>query len=194
MRPKGSTKDRQPIGEEEFKRLILITKRDKSLQHTTRLKMVRAFTLLRLSACRVSEIINFRVEDLHHIIKTSSISLDNRNKTKKPRLLRFSGNGIMMLRELDLSDTSNMLFYKNGSSKPMSAAVFTRVLNEQIKKVLGDLYTSHSFRAGLITDALRHTGNIKIAQAIAGHSNYKTTLEYIKVSNEDIYKALERVI
>jgi len=194
MRPRGSTKDRQPISSDEFSRLIRVTKRDKELHRNTRLKMLRAFTLLRLSACRVSEIIEFRVDDLAHIARHSNISLNNQNKTKKPRLLRFSSNGLEMLKCLDTSDTNDKLFYKNGSSKAMSVSVFTRVLNKQIKKVLGELYTTHSFRAGLITDVLRVSGNIKTAQAVAGHSSFKTTLQYIKVSNEMIHDALERVI
>jgi integrase/recombinase XerD len=194
MRPSGSTKDRQPISNPEFKRLIEVTQRDKALQRNTRLKMIRAFTLLRLSACRVSEIIEFSVADIDRITRTGSISLNNQNKTKKPRLLRFNQNGITMLRSLDISDTNGALFYKNASSSNMSVAVFTRELNKQIKKVLGDLYTSHSFRAGLITDILQATGNIKIAQAVAGHSSYKTTLEYIKASNEQIYEAIGKVI
>ncbi|PHQ89516.1 MAG: hypothetical protein COB42_06745 [Sulfurimonas sp.] len=194
MRPHGSTKDRQPISSDEFLRLINITSRDKSLQRTSRRKMIRAFTLLRLTGCRVSEIINFSKGDLEHILQHSSYSLDNKNKTRKPRLLRFERQGMEMIKNLKCDDTENLLFYKNASSKAMSVAVFTRELNKQIKKVLGELYTSHSFRAGIITDTLNATGNIRIAQAIAGHKDFEMTLSYLKASNEDIYKALEKVI
>ncbi len=194
MRPIGTSRDRQPIGGDEFKRLISITLRDKSLQYSTKQKFLRAFTLLRLTACRVSEIINFSKNDLDHILKHSNISLNNQTKTKKPRLLRFSSNGLAMIRELNVSDTNDKLFYKNGRSVSMSVAVFTRSLNKQIAKVLGELYTTHSFRAGLITDILNETGNIRIAQAVAGHSSFKTTVGYVKASNKTINDALERVI
>ncbi|NOQ32428.1 MAG: tyrosine-type recombinase/integrase [Helicobacteraceae bacterium] len=194
MRPKHSTKDRQPLGANEFKRLMEITLRDKKLQRSTKLKLLRAFTLLRLTGCRISEIIEFTLDDLKHILKHTNISLDNNNKTNSARLLRFSENGLMMIKNLEVSDVTNKLFYKNASSSSMSVAVFTRTLNEQLAKVLGELYTTHSFRAGLITDAVRATGNVKIAQAIAGHSSVKTTLGYIKASNEDIYEALGKVI
>ncbi len=194
MRPIGSTKDRQPIGLAEFKTLLNLTKRDKTLREITKKKFIRAFTLLRLTGCRVSEIIEFTKEDLKYMCKNSYISLNNQNKTKKTRLLRFSPAGINLLEKLDVEDVSEKLFYKNGSSHAMSTTVFTRELNKQLKKVLGDIYTTHSFRAGVATDLIRATGNPNIAKAVLGHSSLATTLGYDRPSNNDIYEGLRKIL
>lgn len=196
MRPIGSTKDRQPIFKEEFDRLIELTKHDKDIQKNTKLKLLRAYTLLYLTGCRVSEIINFTCKDLETIIRHKAISLGNDTKTKKPRALMFNDEGIKMLTSLSYVDcpkSSETFFYSNTYDTPMDEAVFTRIINTHLESKLGALYTSHSFRAGYVTRIIEVTGNPKTAQDLVGHSNLKTTLGYVSTTPARKQEAINMV-
>ncbi len=61
-----------------------------------------------------------------------------------------------------------------------------------IQSVLGTRYTSHSFRQGLITELGAKGVNPKIIKEFMGHKDIKTTMRYIKPSEDDIRSALLR--
>lgn len=196
MRPIGSTKDRQPIYKEEFDKLIELTKHDKDIQKDTKLKLIRAFTLLYLTGCRVCEILDFTLDDIEVICRNKIESLNNKNKMNRPRALRFSEEGVRMLSKLDYSDcpeTTGYLFYKNASDKHMSEGVFTRMLNTYLAQKLSDLYTTHSFRAGIITRITEVTGNPEIARKFVGHSSIKTTLRYLCATPKQMDDAIDKL-
>lgn len=196
MRPIGSTKERQPIFQEEFYKLIELTKRDKDIQKNTKLKLLRAYTLLYLTGCRVSEIINFTCKDLETIMKYKSISLGNDTKTKKPRALLFNEEGVKMLTSLEYTDcpkNSETFFYSNTYDTPMSESVFTRIINTHLASKLGSLYTTHSFRAGYITRIVEATGNLETARSLVGHSSIKTTIEYLSATPKQKQDAINKI-
>lgn len=194
MRPVGSTKERQPIFKEEFDKLITLTKKDKLIQRTTKLKLLRAYTLLYLTGCRVSEIVGFTCKDIDTIIANKTISLSNDTKTKKPRALFFNDEGISMLLKLSYIDCpkdTQILFYSNSNSCHMDPAVFTRIINTNLMMSLGDLYTTHSFRAGYITRIVEATGNIEIARSLVGHRSLKTTVGYLSATPKQKQNAID---
>lgn len=196
MRPIGSTKDRQPIYKEEFEKLIELTKHDKEIQKSTKLKLIRAFTLLYFTGCRVSEIIDFTCDDIEIICRNKISSLGNNTKTKRPRALRFNEEGVRVLSKLDYSDcpeSTGFLFYKNASDESMSEGAFTRLLNTYLSQKLSDLYTTHSFRAGYITRIVEATGNLETARALVGHSSIKTTIGYLSATQKQMDDALDKV-
>ena len=62
-----------------------------------------------------------------------------------------------------------------------------------MQKALGDSgYTSHSFRQGLISEFANKQINIKIIQGFIGHRDSKTTMRYIRPTENDIRGALVR--
>lgn len=196
MRPTGSTKDRLPIFEDEFNKLIELTKKDNHIQKNTKLKLLRAYTLLYLTGCRVSEIVDFTCKDIELIARHKMISLSNKTKTGKPRALLFNDVGADMLSKLsyiDCPQKSEALFYANNSDEPMSESVFTRLLNTHLSHILNPLYTTHSFRAGYITRVIETTGNIKTATDLVGHSSIKTTMGYLSTSTKQKQDALDKV-
>jgi site-specific recombinase XerD len=196
MRPIGSTKDRLPIFEDEFNKLIELTKKDKHIQKNTKLKLLRAYTLLYLTGCRVSEIIDFTCKDIETILRHKMISLSNDTKTKKPRALLFNDVGTDMLSKLsyvDCPSSTEVLFYANNSELAMNERVFTRILNTHLSSALTPLYTTHSFRAGYITRVIEKTGNVKTASDLVGHSSIKTTIAYLSTSTKQKQDALDKV-
>lgn len=192
MRPLGSSKQRLPIYEKEFKNLITLIKAMK-ISKATRSKLISSYTLLYLTGCRVGEIVGLRRADLQNIIKSRSLALNSLTKTKRPRTIFFNDTMCAMISSLaeDLED--GYIFYAPNSKEPMSKFSLTELLNGYLKRTLGSLYTTHSFRAGYITRIVEATGNLKTAQDMVGHTSIKTTIRYLSTSLDQKLEALDRV-
>ena len=95
-RPAGVTKAKKAIRKQDFERLLDFVGKNKVMNHPTRYKLRTAYTLLYCTGCRISEIVNFTRDDLEQMIKYKEFSLDNKNKTKRPRLIEFSDNKIVL--------------------------------------------------------------------------------------------------
>lgn len=189
-RPKGTTRAKKPLLKKEFDRLIHAVKYNKSCKSTTKPKLMRAFTLLYLTGCRISEIINFTTTDLLETIKHNEYSLTNATKTKSSRLISFDTNRVQieMLREI-LPSTEIYLFHANNAHEPMCVASLTRTMNKFIHSVLGTLYSTHSFRAGYITAAHKQGLSLEHIRQDIGHASIATTARYATVTNEEIASA-----
>ena len=61
-----------------------------------------------------------------------------------------------------------------------------------MKSILGAGYTSHSFRQGLISEMGAKGINAKIISKFIGHSDVKTTMHYIKPTDDDVKGAMIR--
>ncbi len=70
--------------------------------------------------------------------------------------------------------------------------VFIAQVNKVMKEILGEGYTSHSFRQGLITEMGSKSINTKIISKFIGHSDVKTTMRYINPTDDDIVNAMVR--
>ena len=70
--------------------------------------------------------------------------------------------------------------------------VFIQQVNKTIKEILGEGFSSHSFRQGLITEMGSKSINIKIISQFVGHKNISTTMGYIKPTDEQILNNLIR--
>lgn len=191
MRPSGMTKAKLAIRHDEYQVLISKTKRDKSIQHSTKQKLLCAFTLLYHSGCRVDEIRLWTYKDINQIVEQGVFSLTNDTKTNKPRMIRFVAGSIEEIKKYT-NDKEGYLFNKNASQEAISKSGFRRMLNTQIHKVLGELYSSHSFRAGLTMQIIR-TAGAAVAKAHMGHKDIKTTLIYDRVEEKDITNSLNKI-
>lgn len=191
MRPSGTTKGKLAIREDEYQVLMLKTKRDKSIQHSTKQKLLCAFTLLYHSGCRVDEIRLWTYKDINQIVGKGVFSLTNNTKTNKPRMIRFVPGSIEEIKKY-ANAKDGYLFKKNASDEAISQSGFTRMLNTQIHKVLGELYSSHSFRSGLTMQIIR-TAGAAVAKAHMGHKDIKTTLIYDRVEEKDITNSLNKI-
>lgn len=187
MRPVGTTRVKKPILKKEFDRLIMAVKLNHEIKSPTKLKLTRAFTLLYLTGCRAGEIVNFTVEDLGQMISENEYSLTNNTKTKTPRLISFDETQVQigMLRAL-LPINGTYLFQKNGADRPMTSSALKLLMNKFIHSVLGELYSSHSFRAGYITSAHQQGLSLEHIRTDIGHRSIATTARYTTVTNAEI--------
>lgn len=197
MRPKGTTKSRKIITQKEYKELINYLNRTDEFKAHSIDNAKKAFTLLFYGGFRVSELINLTNKELFEILKKGEFSLPNNTKTKKPRMVYFSPEAIKEIRKIfknNLSESSNYLLLRSWGRphNQFSAHTLQRQLNIILSIALGENFTTHSFRAGIITEMAISGVNTKIIQEYINHSSVSTTLRYIKPTEQDIKKALVR--
>jgi len=129
-------------------------------------------------------------------------------KGDKQAVVRFSSRSLNALREylaarsrLDGSSgrplTSLPLFTRHDKGagkkiKPISTATGRNIVAERVRQALGDetvgKITPHSFRHYFVTTILRASGNLKLAQELARHSNIQVTQRYAHLSDDELDK------
>jgi integrase len=76
--------------------------------------------------------------------------------------------------------------------KPISTATGRNIVKERVRQALGDeavgTITPHSFRHYFVTTVLRASGNLKLAQELARHSNIQVTQRYAHLSDDELDK------
>ncbi len=76
--------------------------------------------------------------------------------------------------------------------KPMTTETGRNIVEGRVKESLGaealGTITPHSFRHYFVTIVLRASGNLKVAQALARHSNISTTSLYAHLADEELDK------
>ena len=76
------------------------------------------------------------------------------------------------------------------SNNKLSENYMQEFLNKTMKEVLGDRYTTHSFRKGLINDLLKNGYHASEVQEIVGHADVRTTLLYANRTDIDRRKEM----
>jgi site-specific recombinase XerD len=76
--------------------------------------------------------------------------------------------------------------------KPMTPTTGRNIVSERIEEILGresvGMITPHSFRHYFVTTVLRGSGNLKLAQELARHSNIQVTQRYAHLSDDELDK------
>jgi len=198
-RKTGSTIARKNIHSKQFETLLEYIEKNEKMKDRVKLNFKRAFTLLWFGGFRVSELTNLYNSDIVDIIEEGELHLTNSTKTKTPREVYFSKKGQKAIKKLFKSDLEkeplNAVALKAWGFcyEKYNPAGLCRSLNQVLAKALGKQFTTHSFRAGYITD-MHHSGiSLKTIQENIGHSNMATTGEYITVKESAKKKAVKKV-
>lgn len=129
-------------------------------------------------------------------------------KGDKQAVVRFSSRALKSLRDylsarslLDGASnrplTALPLFARHDKGagkkvKPISTATGRNIVKERVRQTLGDeavgTITPHSFRHYFVTTVLRASGNLKLAQELARHSNIQVTQRYAHLSDDELDK------
>jgi len=194
-RPAGTTKNRRPICLEEYRKFMqAIDSYDVSVERKCVIK--RAVVLLRYGGFRISELTHLRYSDLLDLYMINRIALSNNTKTKKPRDVLFSDGAVSEIRNvfscIDFKDENEVLFKgRGGVFDKRNPTAFGAELNRAISAIFGKQYSTHSFRAGYITDLFRANNDASVIQHTVGHSNVSTTLGYRFVEDADKVSAVD---
>ena len=185
---------KKSITEKEYKLLMSHTKVDESLQDFSRQRFLMIFCLLYYSGARINELSQIRYKHIKQITENAETVIIT-YKTKNERILYFSEQAIKEVKtyfELTEDENNYVIASWNNPKNKMHEISLISLINKYMKKVLGDGFTSHSFRQGLLTEMGSRSINPKIIQSFIGHSNVKTTLRYIKPTADDVKMSLVR--
>lgn len=188
---------KENITEVEYKKLISFIRGNETLRENTKLNLLRTFTILFFTGLRLNEVQELKIKDIKNLLQDGNVKIDI-SKTSTQRKLYLTNSFQKEL--VKLFDFKNELdenrIISKGSDKnkrtSINNIVFIQQVNKTIKEILGEGYSSHSFRQGLITEMGSKSINIKIISQFVGHKNVSTTMGYIKPTDEQIREALIR--
>lgn len=195
MKKKKTTKIRENISETEYQKLLIYLNGTENLNSNTKNNLKRTFVLLYFTGMRINEVKQLKIKDIYTIFEKEELIILC-HKTKKERKLFFSKEAIKQIRKHFIfndnpKNNDYIITVKGNTSKTPSSSTFISKINSFIHEVLGHRYSSHSFRAGIITDMAKSI-NPKFIKEFIGHSDIKTTMRYIRPTSEDLRKCLIR--
>ena len=188
---------KENITEVEYKKLMSFIRGNENLRFNTKQNLLRTFTILFFTGLRLNEVQELKIKDIKNLLQDGNVKIDI-SKTSTQRKLYLTNSFQKEL--VKLFDFKNELdenrIISKGSDKnkrtSINNIVFIQQVNKTIKEILGEGYSSHSFRQGLITEMGSKSINIKIISQFVGHKNVSTTMGYIKPTDEQIREALIR--
>jgi len=169
----------------EQKKLIFLNSNEKNVKfRLLRLQNINiAFTLLYYTGMRMSELQNIKLSDVIEAIQTQELYI-YQSKINTVRCATISTNGINEFKEvmseyLNEIDRDTYILRRWGNPKEkLSIGYIERTLNSFLRTVLGQRYSTHSFRRGLINDMINIGHSTIEVQKMIGHKHISTTSIY----------------
>ncbi|MDF1876746.1 site-specific integrase [Sulfurimonas sp. SAG-AH-194-L11] len=195
METKNIKRVKKSVTVVEYKKLMAFVRGDEDIKVFNQKRFLKIFSLLFYSGMRVNEITQIKYSHIDNIIRTGETIIVS-HKTYIERVIYFSENAIKEIKKYFTytdDELNNYCITSWGNpQKTFHEISLIQLVNKYMKNILGDNYTSHSFRQGLITEMGSKSVNPKIIQSFIGHRNISTTLSYIKPTDEDIKLSLVR--
>ncbi len=170
----------------------------------------RAFLLtLSDTGLRVHEACNLRRGDIDWLENRAIVV----GKGNKEAVVRFSNRSLDAVKSylktranLDGSSgkalSSLPLFARHDRGagkkvKPISTTTGREIVNQRVREALGEeavgTITPHSFRHYFVTTILGSTGNLKLAQVLARHTNIAVTQRYSHLSDSELDQQYQQI-
>ena len=188
---------KENITELEYKKLMSFVRGNENLRENTKLNLLRTFTFLFFTGLRLNEVQELKIIDIKNLIQYGNVKI-NISKTSSERKLYLTNTfqkELVKIFDLKNENDDNRIITKGANKNKITSInniVFIQQVNKIIKEILGEGFSSHSFRQGLITEMGSKSINIKIISQFVGHKNISTTMGYIKPTDEQIRDALVR--
>jgi integrase len=198
----------QPILTEHYDAIISYIELNPSYSPLIKIRFKIMTFLLLLTGCRISEILSIKVDVIIYLHNSNSIPIDRKKGGAKQHkafiskagqtllkarkqdfyfLLQYLGLTNITFKKSDIQTynlNNRFLFQGQSIDAPLSRATFTLQYNKMLKEIPlfieKDLQiSSHSFRAGYITELWKKSGDIEFVRQVIGHSNIVSTVGYI---------------
>lgn len=195
---KGITKLRIPqkeklcLSNEEVTELLEVTKGD---------PMMPRIILFGLhTGCRLGELINLQWRDID--LNEGIIHIRNKEnfktKTGKTRQIPISNKLNSVLNKMmkgkdniiNFYDLDGYIFSKSDNTIYSQSSISHKFKHYIRKASLPEKFHFHALRHTFITNCIKSGINVNYVQALAGHSELKTTLGYTHIEIEDLKKAI----
>ena len=188
---------KENITEVEYKKLMSFIRGNETLRENTKLNLLRTFTILFFTGLRLNEVQELKIKDIKNLLENGNVKIDI-SKTSTQRKLYLSNafqKELVKLFDLKNENDENKIITKGANKNKTTSInniVFIQQVNKVIKDILGEGFSSNSFRQGLITEMGSKSINIKIISQFVGHKNVSTTMGYMKPTDEQILNNLIR--
>jgi integrase len=184
---------KESISSKEFKKLMIYTRGREDLRRNTKKNLLRTFVFLYYTGARLNELQTLKIKDVKRLLEKGELFLFTQ-KTNSQRKLFLSPRFKHDLLNLEFEEDGECkLIQRAGHPKSsMHPLSYITIVNKFIKDTLGPNYTSHSFRQGLLTEMASKGINVQIMAKFVGHSSFKTTLNYVKPTDEMVMSSLVR--
>ena len=150
-------KIKENITEVEYKKLMSFVRGNETLRLNTKQNLLRTFTILFFTGLRLNEVQELKIIDIKNLLENGNVKIDI-SKTSTQRKLYLTNSfqkELLKLFDFKIEDDNNRIISK-GSNKnkktSINKIVFIQQVNKIIKEILGEGFSSHSFRQGLITE------------------------------------------
>ena len=188
---------KESIKDTEYKKLLSFLRGDDSIRDLTRLNLQRTFTILYFTGMRLNELQHLQIHHIKELIENKSVKvyLSKTNSERKLYLTDSFKKDLLKYFDFENEENDNRVIFKTSNKRrktgihPIS---YLQLVNKYMKHVLGDEYSSHCFRRGLISEMGSKGVNVKLISKYIGHSDPKTTMRYIVPTDEDIMMNLVR--
>jgi len=214
QRTRRSRRQSMPYPEKDIKHLIQfmsnvqnVSKLDINAFDNIEMRKLRDRALILTLAdtgLRVDEICKLRSGDIDWAASRATLS----GRGNKQAVVRFSTRAKDALKDylsirapLDLETgrtlSSLPLFARHDKGvgkkiKPITTTTCRNIVTDRVREVLGNeavgSITPYSFLHYFVTTILRSTGNLKLAQELARHSNIQVTQRYAHLSDDELDK------
>lgn len=186
------------ITEIEFNKLNEYVQNNEKLRITTKDNLLKTFTLLFYSGCRIGELFQLRNKDLINVEKNGELHF-RRKSSNEYRKIIFTDDGISVISNLNRKyNVKNedldayVLRAKGVTNVSPNQTTYAGMFNRVVRDCLGKEYGSHSFRSGFISELLNAGVNTKLIRDAMGHKNTSSTNHYLKYAQKNIKDALLR--
>ena len=174
--PKKDKKLPEVLNKEEVRKLI---------DSTDTVKSRLIVSMLYSTGLRVSELVNLKVGDLNLSDKTGWV---RKGKGSKDRLFILGEQMIEELRDyLETRGKENE--YVFSKQKPLTTRNIQKIIKgARLRAEIGKKTTPHTLRHSFATHLLEAGTDIRIIQAMLGHSSLSTTQVYTHISSDQLRK------
>ena len=144
---------------------------------------------------RISELIYIQWSDVD--LKERILTIKNKKqfntKSKRNRKIPLNDKAFKILKRRNKYNESEYIF-KNTCSRQFSRDHLTRLFKKYVREAdLPDKFHFHCLRHTFITELIKNGVNINYVKELAGHSDIKTTMNYIHLVTDDLRKAVNSI-
>lgn len=175
--PKNEKKIPVVLTKNEIKKMLAVTK---NFKHRLLIKFLYS------SGLRVSECVNFKIDDL---AIEEKLGIVKSGKGKKDRNIILSENLVIDFKKYLSKRKDNNPYIFHVKNRPLSIRQAQKIVSGAAKKAgVRKRVFCHALRSSFATHLLENGTDIRVIQELLGHSNLATTERYTKVSTEQIKK------
>lgn len=158
-----------------------------SLDNSHDLRNRLIIELFYATGCRVSELVNIKINDIDFYTKTIRIY----GKGSKERTVFFGEYALFYLNKyLEIRKKENILspyLFLNNKNNPLTVSDVEVLMQKLIKNIaINKHITPHTLRHTFATHLLNNGADIKSVQELLGHASLNTTGIYTHITNDHI--------